>query len=421
MTQVPVMSAKRQAPFILGDWTVSPEIGRLSRGDESVSLEPKVMALLVLLAEGNGTVFSRADIEAALWPDVIVGEDTVARTVSKLRRALGDKAQNPVYLETIPKKGYRLLVASTPAGSGIEPALPVVEALRHRGWLVGGLTLAALVAGVWVLQPGDAPIDEYTQLTERADDLYMQFTQADNEAAIALYERVLAGDSNNTRAQAGLANALVQRVIRWPGKAADGEVGASTLQDALKRGLNQSVEAQEIMGRATAMAERAARLAPQDPDILKALGLAYATSGRIDDALAIYQRAIDIDGNAWEAMINLGEIYQIKGERTKALAMFERAYEAMDRSYLSEPQRIGPWQAALGVLIGKLREEEGALQEAEIWYRRVLGIAPLQVEGTTRLASLLIANGDREQALSLCRNLVAKVGDANSCAAILQH
>ncbi|MEJ2273891.1 MAG: winged helix-turn-helix domain-containing protein, partial [Woeseiaceae bacterium] len=86
--------------FRVGAWQVEPETGRLSQGDSEVSLEPRLMALLTLLATVPGRVFSREAIESALWPDVVVGEDTVARAVSRLRRALGDSVESPEYIET---------------------------------------------------------------------------------------------------------------------------------------------------------------------------------------------------------------------------------------------------------------------------------------------------------------------------------
>ncbi|MEM9301764.1 MAG: winged helix-turn-helix domain-containing protein, partial [Pseudomonadota bacterium] len=92
------------APFALGPWRIEPETGRIVDGDTTTSLEPRVMALLVLLASAPGRVFSRETIEADLWPGSVVGEDTVARTVSRLRKALGDSAQTPRFVETLPRR-----------------------------------------------------------------------------------------------------------------------------------------------------------------------------------------------------------------------------------------------------------------------------------------------------------------------------
>lgn len=109
MTGSDEKAAPLREPFRIGDFRADPSCCTLAGGGESASIEPKVMDLLALLAAAPGKVFSREDLDAALWPGVTVGEDTLARTVSKLRRALGDSAASPSFIETIPKRGYRLI------------------------------------------------------------------------------------------------------------------------------------------------------------------------------------------------------------------------------------------------------------------------------------------------------------------------
>ena len=205
----------------VGDWRVDGPGCRLHRDGADVSVEPKVMDLLLVLAGRAGEVVSRDELLERLWPGVIVGEDTLARTVSKLRNALDDDVKEPAYIETVPKRGYRLMAPVT-RDREAPPA-------TRRSWL----KMIAVLAGIlliaegvlWVVQRGDddAPPAETELLAGRADDFYMQFTQADNAAAIDLYERVIAMDPDHVGAQAGLANALVQRVVRWP----DGYAGMS--------------------------------------------------------------------------------------------------------------------------------------------------------------------------------------------------
>ncbi|MFO1390084.1 winged helix-turn-helix domain-containing protein [Cellvibrio sp.] len=72
-------------------------------------LEPKLISLLCLLAAQGRDVISRQDITEAIWPDVVVGEESITRAIFALRNALGDDAKQPKYIETIPKKGYRFL------------------------------------------------------------------------------------------------------------------------------------------------------------------------------------------------------------------------------------------------------------------------------------------------------------------------
>ncbi|MGW8247616.1 MAG: winged helix-turn-helix domain-containing protein, partial [Acidiferrobacterales bacterium] len=101
-------------PFEIGDWLVDPDSGRLRRGDDEVKLEPKVMAVLVCLAQQPGKVFSREELEATVWAGTIVGYDALSNSIIKLRKALGDDRSNPRYIETVSKKGYRLVAEVRP-------------------------------------------------------------------------------------------------------------------------------------------------------------------------------------------------------------------------------------------------------------------------------------------------------------------
>lgn len=96
-------------PFCVGEWLVDPAALRLANGDQEVKIEPKVMEVLLFLAQNAGQVVSRQDIESAVWEGVIVGYDSLGSTIIKLRKAFNDDSRNPSIIETVPKKGYRLI------------------------------------------------------------------------------------------------------------------------------------------------------------------------------------------------------------------------------------------------------------------------------------------------------------------------
>jgi TolB-like protein/DNA-binding winged helix-turn-helix (wHTH) protein/Tfp pilus assembly protein PilF len=153
-------------PFLLGDWTVDPARGRLTRGDEERRIEPKAMTVLVCLAQQAGQVVSREALEEQAWAGVVVGYDSLASAIIKLRKALGDNAKNPAYIETVPKRGYRLVcparavtpgtsetagqVVATPASLQETPAAP--RTAIPFGYLsLAFLLLAALLAGLYLV------------------------------------------------------------------------------------------------------------------------------------------------------------------------------------------------------------------------------------------------------------------------------
>jgi len=99
--------------FRVADWTVDPAANRLNRGGETVKLEPKVIDLLVFLAEHPGKVVTRDELHAAVWAGTVVGYDTLTGAIQKLRRAFREDSKQPRVIETIPKKGYRLVAPVT--------------------------------------------------------------------------------------------------------------------------------------------------------------------------------------------------------------------------------------------------------------------------------------------------------------------
>jgi TolB-like protein/DNA-binding winged helix-turn-helix (wHTH) protein/Tfp pilus assembly protein PilF len=114
------------ASLRVGDWLVEPALNRLSAAAGTVRLEPKAMALLCHLARRPGQVVSREALLAAVWPGVVVGDDSLTQAVIKLRKALGDTAEAPVYIQTIAKRGYRLLAPVQPLSPAAqaEPSAP---------------------------------------------------------------------------------------------------------------------------------------------------------------------------------------------------------------------------------------------------------------------------------------------------------
>ncbi len=103
--------AMHAARRIVGDWEIDPPLNELRHGDETLRIEPKAMELLVFLADRPGQVVGRAELLESIWPGVVVGDEALTQAVTKLRKALRDHARAPAYIETIAKRGYRLVAA----------------------------------------------------------------------------------------------------------------------------------------------------------------------------------------------------------------------------------------------------------------------------------------------------------------------
>ncbi|NBB87751.1 MAG: hypothetical protein GVY12_16200 [Bacteroidetes bacterium] len=139
--------------FRVGDWMVRPTLNRLRRGDVEQSVEPKVMQTLVCLARRPGEVVTKEVFMDEVWEGTVVSDDVLARSISELRKALGDDARDPTYIETIRKSGYRLLVPVTP-GAPRTPAAAHLASFDDSSGVLDGpsargrLRIVATVAGV---------------------------------------------------------------------------------------------------------------------------------------------------------------------------------------------------------------------------------------------------------------------------------
>lgn len=124
-------------PFRLGGWRVNPNTGRLTGKDgEKVSLRPKVMELLVYLTTRTDEMVDNDDLIANVWKGVLVSDSSVYYAINQLRTALGDNTGQPTYIETIPKRGYRLIAKVEFEGEEKVSGQPLdsMEAPVRRAW-----------------------------------------------------------------------------------------------------------------------------------------------------------------------------------------------------------------------------------------------------------------------------------------------
>ena len=136
--------------LVVGGWTVDAAHNEMRRGEEVVRLEPKVAEVLVQLAAQPGRVVSREELLSTVWPGVVVGDDALTQAVIKLRKALGDDAHRPKYIETISKRGYRLIAPVSNAAAPAPTAEPTRPASRRRPYLIAALVLLLLAIGAGV-------------------------------------------------------------------------------------------------------------------------------------------------------------------------------------------------------------------------------------------------------------------------------
>jgi DNA-binding winged helix-turn-helix (wHTH) protein len=119
------------ADFSVGEWMVEPSLGRVSRRGTVIRLRPQLMDVLVCLASGDGRTVMKKFVFESVWGDRFVSESSLPRTVAELRQAFGDDARQPRIIETIPKRGYRIIAPIVRGTTG--PAVFTGIAVPARG------------------------------------------------------------------------------------------------------------------------------------------------------------------------------------------------------------------------------------------------------------------------------------------------
>ncbi len=150
----------------VGRWRVEPKLNRISSNGTVVQLEPRVIDLLTFLAERPGEVVGKQELLDRVWAGVHVSEGVLKRAIWELRRALGDDARKPRLIETIPRRGYRLIDEAPPPASSSTAKGDAALSMRM---VLGGLAailLIGLLAGFGAQrQPSPDPVITARPLT----------------------------------------------------------------------------------------------------------------------------------------------------------------------------------------------------------------------------------------------------------------
>src|SRR5712664_614206 len=174
-----LLSSGRYVHF--GPFRIDQQRQEVTRDGSRLKLQGKVYQVLLTLLEKPGEVVTREELRFRLWPaDTHVNYDAnVNTTVNKLRQALGDSSEKPLYIETIPRKGYCLIVqpefADAPVTVAAVPPENAVNGKPHSqsasssaktdlwvtlgiiGLILGGMLLGAAITKLWIYHFAPTP------------------------------------------------------------------------------------------------------------------------------------------------------------------------------------------------------------------------------------------------------------------------
>ncbi|HZT56326.1 MAG TPA: transcriptional regulator, partial [Burkholderiaceae bacterium] len=150
--------------YAFGTFVLERSQRRVLRSDGVVvDLTPRLFSALLMFVEQPGDLLDKDALMRALWPGLVVGENSLSQVISGLRRALGDEPQGSRYIQTVPRHGFRFVAKVSPLPAEVtQPAadseipLPAGGATRRparRRWLGATLALGAAAgiggAGWW--------------------------------------------------------------------------------------------------------------------------------------------------------------------------------------------------------------------------------------------------------------------------------
>ena len=346
----------------------------LRRDGETHRLEPKAVAVLSRLVATPGAVVTKEELLESAWPGQYVSDEVLTNSVYQIRRALGDEARRPRFIETIPKSGYRLLEAPRvprrppgrgartevtrpaaklpPIGAPSEPR-PWPGARRSAATLLATLTLTT-VGALLTGGPPEPPRVAADELVERGWAVLESSRPGAPDEAAALAREAIGLEPENADAWALSATAATERA------------GAASFP-AATRGWTTALEA----------ASTALEIAPRHPRALAARARArWLGSWDWEGAESDLLTALAIAPDSAPVLADYAELLFFSGRVAEARRNLDRALE------------LDPVSARIRLTAGLSASLNGDARTAARHYREVLDRHPGHEDATRMLTKL---------------------------------
>ena len=353
--------------FRIGPWGVSPLTGEIESAGKTVHLEPKVMEVLVALAEKAESVVLREELLEKVWgARAAVSDEPLTRCITQLRQALGDSSRNPDFVQTIPKRGYRLMVPALPPSAADESPQtadsddgsrnPAGNGILRSPWLqmgavvaVATLALAAYQTLPLILDNEDFATVDPCRIEERSD----QLTRVDDPEARAQAIRLC--EDGDTFMRRRTADNLIQAMHLF----------------------REAIKIDDSYGSAIVQLARAMVLLPTYAEFVDPADCSYDQAE--DDPFDCYEGAFELLERNWVKVPYIDPyIWGIRGyvatkqRRWSAAALYFSQAESANRSDADMWQWLTQFRASVADLHGAmdaieeaydLKSDDGVIRE----------------------------------------------------------
>ena len=265
--------------FHLGDWLIQPTLNRASGDGQTLHVRPKIMDLLVFLSTRPRVVLSKDDLLQAVWGAEFVSESALTSVVAELRQVFHDDVERPWLIETIPKRGYRLIAEVRVVGAAGEssPATPIASDGQRDD-------IESAIAG--------DPSSETSSPTPRVALFALLMMAAGAAIAAVVLKGAVTGNG------APRAGGSIREIAVLPFQDLSGNSGDALLADAITYGVISELARldgfQRVVAHESAMRYKAPR--PSLTDIANELlvqGFITGTLARSDNEIRIRVELID--------------------------------------------------------------------------------------------------------------------------------
>lgn len=346
----PPIDLASHARFRIGRLEVRPGLRDVVGPAGRELVEPRVMAVLIALAEADGETVSRDELIARCWGGVVVGEDAINRVIAKLRRLAAGAGAGSFEVETVTKVGHRLVVAASDEPSPAPPAAPGSDTPRRPRLLVAAaalLLLAAVVAAVISIDRArdrPAPVaanDPTRALIDRGRVAVFDGTPEQAMQSIAFLREATALTPQSAEAWGALAFAYANYLRRVP----PGEQAA-------------------IVERARSAAHRALLIQPAQPDALAGLAELQVTFGHWDRKDRLQRQALAAAPDDASLLYQRARFLLSVGRAREGVPLIERAV------------RLQPLGARIQAALVEQLAADGRIEEAERAAQRLGAVWP---------------------------------------------
>jgi Tol biopolymer transport system component/DNA-binding winged helix-turn-helix (wHTH) protein len=194
------MSVETQQLLKFGAFILRADESVLERDGNAVPLTPKMYDMLLVLVRNPGRIVEKDMLLREVWPDSFVEEGNIAFNIRQLRKLLGCDAQSPVFIETVPRRGYRFIAPvepASPAGPAASPDPMIetfVESTAASRWPKKAIGSASLIVVLALIAAGYT----WRNLTATAPGLLASSLSIEKLSADGnIYHAVLSGDGKN--------------------------------------------------------------------------------------------------------------------------------------------------------------------------------------------------------------------------------